>query len=393
LPIRAAGIDPGTKTFDLVVLENDRVVHEERFETPVIAKNPALLLNKLNSLNIDYIVAPSGYGVPVHNGGEVRDPRRFTVEVLLLSSEELVEKGVLLGEPGIWVYDALAKITTEIIRIYGERALFTPGVIHLPTVPLHRKINKVDMGTADKLASTFLAVYEYYSKEGLDFKNINFTLLELGYGYYSVIAVKEGKVVDGVGGTSASTGTLTAGSIDLEVVAGVGRWERWDVFHGGILDYSGIYDFNELLRKARMSEEPYTTLINHFIECVAKDLKKTLLSTPKSETVVATGRLSKIRELLELIKERLVDLEISTLKGLQGANISKESAQGYAAIGSGLAGVECFREVLLQMEVNGSCGTSVDYMIHPRALGFKERIRKAYVESVYSPKLCGYSLL
>lgn len=386
--IRVVGVDPGTASFDLVLVEGDRVVFEESIETTKVAKDPSILVDRLESLDVDYVVAPSGYGSPVHTCNEVIDPWRFAIEVLLLSTNSDIELGVSEGLVGIWVYKALADSIVHMCDRYRGRVLFIPGVIHLPTIPVHRKINRVDMGTADKLASTFLAIYDYSHNMGFNYGDVSFILLEIGAGYYAAIAVDRGRVVDGVGGTSATGGLLTAGSLDLELVANARSWRRWDVFRGGVLDVSKTLDLAELLRRAQVGEEPYSTLLDNLVESIAKDVQRARVSAPSARTLVVTGRYKRLGEFVELIVERVRDLDLYIPRGVPGASRSKDAAQGYAALGVGLTTEGAFKELALHMMIDRACGTSVDYIVHPRAIEFKRRVQRAYQESVKNPKLC-----
>ncbi|MEM4614936.1 MAG: DUF1464 family protein [Desulfurococcaceae archaeon] len=385
--VRIVGIDPGTKTFDVVALEDNAIKVERSFDTPLIASNPQVLVEAVDALNPDYVVAPSGYGVPVTFGDNVLDARRFAVEVLLLSTEEDISAGIRSGEVGIWVYDALAKVVSHLVSRYGGKTLFLPAVIHLPTIPRYRKINKIDMGTVDKLASTFLAVYEVSEKYGYDTNRVNIVVAELGYGYTATIAVKNGVIVDGVGGTYASTGMLTPGAVDFEVVVGAKTWKRWDVFHGGVLYGTELRELDEIIRRFENGEEPYASMFKAFIEGVVKDINRMIVSTPGADMAVLTGRHGKNAKIAKYIGDLLKDVEVVTLRGLKGASKAKEAAQGYAAIGEGIVGT-WFKDLVKYMGVESSCGASVDYVIHPRAREFVARVRKAYIETVRRPKLC-----
>ncbi|MCS7111514.1 MAG: DUF1464 family protein [Ignisphaera sp.] len=385
--VRIVGVDPGTKTFDAIVLEDGLVRSEQSFDTFSIAKEPQILIDGVDRLEPDYVVAPSGYGVPITFGDNIRDSRRFAAEVILLSTEDVIRVGAEAGEVGIWVYDAIVKTLSHLIDRYRERVVFLPAVIHLPTVPRYRKVNKVDMGTVDKLASAFLAVHEISERRGEDYGRVNIIVTELGYGYAASMAVERGAVVDGVGGSYASIGTLTAGALDLEVVVGAGVWSRWDVFYGGVFYGAKAFDMEAVARGYEAGEEPYVSMFNAFIEGVAKDIARMRISSPKADTVVLTGRHSRVDLIVKRLREVLRDVDITTLRGLKGASKAKEAAQGYTAIGDGVFG-GYFKDLVKHMGIEGACGTSADYIIHPRAQEFAARIRRAYVESVYRPRLC-----
>jgi len=385
--VRVLGVDPGTRSFDVALVEGGRVVAEVSLGTEEVARDPATMLRAVEELEPDYVVGPSGYGVPVTRGYEVLDPRRFAVEVLLLSTEEQIEEGARSGELGVWVYEALARVVEHLVGKLGSRVLFIPAVVHLQTVPRYRKLNRIDMGTADKLSAAALAVHTYSLREGVDYSDVNVVVAEVGYGYSAALAIESGRVVDGIGGTAASAGTLTAGAMDLEVVAQVGSWGRWDVFRGGLFHNAGTYELEPLARAFERGEEPYASLFKAVVEGVAKDVARALVSAPRTEVVLLSGRYGRDPVLRRLLQELLKDVEVRPVEPLRGASRSKEAAQGYAAVGEGLLG-GCFRELVEHLDVRGACGTAVDYLTHPRAASLRERVLRSYLETVRAPKLC-----
>ena len=63
--VKGLGIDPGTMSFDIAVVENDRVVWEKSISTIEVAKNPSVLVKGVEEAGkVDVIAGPSGYGTP-----------------------------------------------------------------------------------------------------------------------------------------------------------------------------------------------------------------------------------------------------------------------------------------------------------------------------------------
>ncbi|MEM4593917.1 MAG: DUF1464 family protein, partial [Zestosphaera sp.] len=149
--VRVVGIDPGTKTMDLCLLENGVVRDEVILESSEVALRPELLIKAVEKLSPhDLIVGPSGYGVEVTYLDEISDDifEEWYYTYILLTSKEEIEYGVARGDVGSYVYYAMAKTMIE----FKKRRLpvvFIPGIINLPTVQNFKKLNKVDLGTAD----------------------------------------------------------------------------------------------------------------------------------------------------------------------------------------------------------------------------------------------------
>src|SRR5439155_689004 len=95
--------------------------------------------------------------------------------------------------------------------------VLTPGVIHLTSVPEHRKVNRVDMGTADKVCVAALAIAAQVERSSRPLDKVSLVLLELGGAFTAAIAVAGGKIVDGAGGSAGPLGFRAAGALDGEV--------------------------------------------------------------------------------------------------------------------------------------------------------------------------------
>src|SRR3954462_15462904 len=98
----------------------------------------------------------------------------------------------------------------------GLPLVFGPGAIHLPTVPAHRKWNRIDVGTADKVASAALAIVDQARRLGIGYAETAFVMLELGGGFSAGLAVDRGEIVDGLGGSAGPIGARACGAIDAE---------------------------------------------------------------------------------------------------------------------------------------------------------------------------------
>src|SRR5207253_199568 len=134
------------------------------------------------------------------------------------------------GEPGgIGGLRALARALGN----SGLPVFFTPGVIHLPSVPTHRKVNRVDMGTADKVCAAALAIEEQSRRSGRSLRDVSLLLLELGGAFTAALAVAEGQIVDGVGGSAGPLGFRAPGALDGEVAFLAGSVSKSLLFGGG----------------------------------------------------------------------------------------------------------------------------------------------------------------
>ena len=135
--IRAVGIDPGTLSIDVCGIADGQIYLDRTWPTAdALADSTAFLELLSGSGSPDLVVGPSGYGLPLQPARDATDDD--------LSLAFLARPGETGGIGGLrGLARALAVSRLPVVHI--------PGVIHLDTVPRHRKLNRIDLGTADKV--------------------------------------------------------------------------------------------------------------------------------------------------------------------------------------------------------------------------------------------------
>lgn len=375
--MRVLGIDPGTKSFDLCGLENGEVYFEEILDTSKVAKKPELLIEATEkAMPLDLITGPSGYGVELTY---LRDLNIQTLKdwyltyILLLKGEDL-EAALKKGDIGIMVYSAMTETAVEMKR-RGWSVCYIPGVIGLPTVPAHRKINKLDMGTVDKMCIGALGVYDQAKKLNIPYSEVSFILVEMGFGYNAVLSINEGKIVDGIGGTTGGIGFLTAGGMDAEIMQLVGNWEKVDIFTGGGISVSNKLSPEELIECAD-TDERCGVAWGAMIEGIVKGVASMMVTIPHPKEILISGRLTRIKRVKDELSEKLAKFApVRRIGWLQGARRVKESAQGYAIVADGLTGGK-FAELIEWMGIKNAKGTALDHIYHPKGKSIRQKLEE-----------------
>jgi predicted butyrate kinase (DUF1464 family) len=321
---RVAGADPGTSSLDLLILEDGAVGEQVRFRPDQLQADPTLPLRWLDECApFDLIAGPSGYGLPLVRGADASEE-----QLRLMSLVRPDEAGRAQGVAGF----------TAMVRAFCKSSLpvvFLPGVIHLPTVAVHRKFNRIDLGTPDKLCVAALALAARLQG--------TFCVVELGSAFTACVVVQQGQIVAGRGGTCGAVGWQSGGAWDGEAAYWLSPLTKDDLFHGGAGEVE--------------ASTSRTWLRESLLETVAG-----LQAIVPFDDIVLSGRL--LENESELASEVAADLRklamLTRLESLPGAWV-KHAAQGAALLADGLAGGR-YASLVGTLALRQASGTVLDWL-------------------------------
>jgi predicted butyrate kinase (DUF1464 family) len=333
----SAGIDIGTSKTCVFALDDEKPIFSEVMDTTDVRNNPEIVLKILKDINPETVACAFGYGLPVKRFSELSD---FDVLNLTLSFEKS-----LMG---------VRKLIDLLRRDdLGEKTFAIPSVVLLPTVPNYRKINRIDMGTSDKLCSTVLAIYQL-EKMGIPYDKQDFVLVEAGYGFNSFIAVRGGKIVDGMGGSLGFPSFSSLGALDFELAYLLRDFPKSLLFKGGVKSY--LEDIGSPIDFESIPEE----VLNWLFEFLLKGIMAMSVSIRGDFFLVLSGVFFNLYydEFLDFV--RSFGLNAKCLR-LEGFGLGKKSAEGSGIVANGLSdGV--FRDLIEWVEIKKAKGCVLDHI-------------------------------
>ena len=334
---RVIGIDPGTSAWGFYGIEVKEstptkfdVFLDMEFETKNWEK-VRRQLQEIVEMEVDLIVGPSAYGTPFKLLEQLTDDERA---LMLLNTKHR----------HVGVSDALS-----ILEESGSHVVLLPGVKHLPTVPTFRKFNRIDMGTADKVAAVaYTVVYLTKKITTEELKWPSFIHCELGFGFNSFISVSKGKIKDGIGGSYSHLGYSSGGALDSELAYLLGRIPKKIIFRGGV---------RFLENKLRLNSDP-RILEDAFFEAVLKDIAAANISVPECSNIILSGRRAAEGSVHRRLSEHFPDWDIIVL---EKPGIASVASVGSAYLGFGYLET-IFSDVFNRMEIADSSGSVLDFL-------------------------------
>lgn len=329
---RVVGTDPGTTSLDLLLLADGAVVDQARLQPGTPQGNADALLATLDRWRpLDLIAGPSGYGLPLVRAEDLSEAQ--IDEMALVRPDQRGRDTGVLGFRS-WVR-ALAGS--------GLPVIFLPGGVHLPTIPAHRKVNTIDMATADKVAVAALALWCDALGRGGGFAACTFAVVEIGSVFSAVLVVERGRLVDASAGTRGPIGVRSGGCWDGEVAYWRSPLAKGDLYRGGLDDLGppGPDAFRE-------------SLVKHVAGLKA--------ITP-FERIYLSGAGAERPDVAALARAALDPLgTVAPLDRLPGAWV-KHAAQGAALVADGLAGGR-HADLVASLELRDTFGTTLDGLRH-----------------------------
>lgn len=347
------GIDPGSKSWDFFGINNGNMILDTSIPSKDVVEDPDKVMIIIKSIeHVDLLVAPSGFGLPLKNVSELTEKDIFFT--LLKFEKDEQDKMIGLGE-------ILRRIKAENIP-----GVIVPGVKHLITVPRYRKINKIDMGTADKLCTSVVGIRDQMETKHIPPEQTNFIMLEIGYGFTAVLAIENGQIIDGIGGSNIM-GFRACGSLDGELAYLIKDIHKKNIYKGGVAYISGHTDLSlrEIAILAERDEQTETAL-KAYIDNVKKavfGISSSFSSKNKNTEILLAGRGAELEYLRTRIINELKDIAPARMMKSY-SQISKHAAQGAAFIANGLMGGE-YEPIISNLKIREASGSLLDDIFIP----------------------------
>ena len=369
---RVVGIDPGTVSFDVVGLENGEAFLGRSIATSEVARRPESLLGLLQeALPLDLIAGPSGYGlplVPIEAVGESELNLICLARPGEGSTRSRIHSGGAAGggrggaaqHPPAQHESPIGGLRTLIRRLRDARlpVIFTPGVIHLSTVPAHRKVNRVDLGTADKVCAAAAAIDEQRQRLDVPYAETSFVLVELGGAFTAVLSVEGGRIVGGQGGSSGPLGYLACGALDGDVACLLGSVSKQTVFSGGVAFVAGSPEATPEALASR-DDDAWRLARDAFVEGIVRAVAAELAAASPPREILLSGRLARVPGFRDPVVAALSRL--GPVRCPDAAATVKEAARGAALIADGLAGGR-YRDLVEALRLREARGTVLDHL-------------------------------
>src|SRR5687768_6369216 len=343
---RVVGIDPGTVSIDVCGLADGQLYLDRSWPTEEALADPNGFIELLTESGLpDLVAGPSGYGLPLLQSAQATDD---DLRLAFLAAPD--EAGGIGGLRGF----------ARRLGAAGLPLLYTPGVIHLDTVPEHRKLNRVDMGTADKLCAAVLGIHDQSERLGRSPEEVSFILVELGGAFTAAVAVQRGQVVDGVGGTGGPIGWRSAGALDAEVAFLAGHVSKAALFQGGV---SSLLD---------REPDRLAVAMEAYVEGAAKAIRQLRSSAPSADEILVSGRKAAERDVLEPLAADLAD--VGPVRLLAGFSVNaKQGAQGAALLADGLSGGR-HAGLVDRLRIREARGTVLDHLVFISPAAARQRL-------------------
>lgn len=354
--MRVIGVDPGTSSFDVFGIDitdtgDYQVCIDTNLTSKRVAESPQLLLDIITSQEpFDFLAAPSGFGLPIKNVADLTENDIF--QLVLRKPSHKPAMGL--------------QAVIELIRNTSWNAFVLPGIKHLPTIPEYRKINKIDLGTSDKLAAAVVGIKDIVETQKLMPHDVNFIMIEMGSAFSAVIGVEKGQIIDGIGGSNL-LGFQACGAIDGELAYLMGDITKKTIYSGGV---SSIVGFNGMSPEEMIllsQKDPRSVVaLDAYIDSLVKGAYSVYSSfKDKSaiQNILLSGRLAQQPHFQSEIRRRLN--EIANVRPMKSYSlIAKHAAQGAAFIAEGLHGGPS-APIIDQLKIKEARGSVLDHIYLP----------------------------